>query len=548
MAGSTVRPTPNKEPAVLMDPEKIFRTNYEFAESHAYGIERFAYKLIPYSILRSFCLTFDPREKWVAGLEQISPVTRNRTRTVASVLDKRSAFTRLRTNGATQVINSFTCVPTPGPLVTDTDHQSQIVVQPHPARTTVIRDTTRTTRPVGSNYGEFENFNFDIFSPDRTVTRRTSNFSESHVVGCDTFGYTKGETSAVGWTEGGAAILSRANVEAVRSAEVSTLTTLMAQRAPEMFAESLPSFRRYSLVRNLVELKDLPGSVLSARASLIDLKRLSELIPRKALTAIFAAKSARHVPQEYVSFWFGWRQTYNDILGLLSIPYPLSKEVNYLVERNGKATTLRSFKKFPGSVTTTPSFSYDPNNLSSDSLAESQVTVSTRHDRVHTMRLAINATFDFPSIGEPSFRTDFFLRKLGVVPTITDLYNLTPWTWLLDWFTGLGNYIEVIDTINTDPSLINFGFLTGITEGKVSTTHRSRTQNVIQRAYTPPFSSSTLTTDVWHTHTSVMEYKLQIRKNLRTVLNGVRSTAELSSLTTYQQSILGAILLSRRLS
>lgn len=539
------RPSPNREPAEYMDPEKIFRTRYELAVSHSYGIERYAYKLIPYNLLRSFALTFDPREKWRVGQNAISPVSRTRTMATESITDLRSAYTSQIGEQVGQATNTLTCVPQ-SPTSIPTNVKTNVAVSNHPKRIITVKDTTRRTRPLGSSYGEFELFKYTVSSPDRSVVRVSSSLNQTFTAPCTTPTWTRANIVRRGSVSGGSAIFSQANITTIQTEEIARLTTVMQQNAARLFSETLPTSRRYSLVRNVIELRDLPRSVLSLRASVEDLRRISELIPRGDLTAIFAAKTARHVPEQYVSFWFGWRQIYNDLLGLLSIPQRISKEVNYLIDRNGKATTLRTTKKFPGVSTTSPAFTYDPLQFLSNSVNESNVSVNTVHTRTHELRLVINATFDFPSIGEPKFREDFFLKKLGAVPTLTDVYNLTPWTWLFDWFTGLGNYIELIDVINTDPSLINYGFITGVTHGSVVTAHRSTVSDVHDQITSPPTVITTTTSIKRNSCESRFEYKLQIRKNLRAHLTGVRSILEPSSLTSYQNSIIGAILLSRR--
>jgi hypothetical protein len=49
---------------------------------------------------------------------------------------------------------------------------------------------------------------------------------------------------------------------------------------------------------------------------------------------------------------------------------------------------------------------------------------------------------------------------LGLQLRVIDIYNLIPFTWLFDWFTGLGAYINMIESVNDDRFLINFGFMT----------------------------------------------------------------------------------------
>lgn len=159
------------------------------------------------------------------------------------------------------------------------------------------------------------------------------------------------------------------------------------------------------------------------------------------------------------------------------------------------------------------------------------------------MRLVVNATFDFPPINSPSFRFNDYLDRLGVRPRVTDVYNLVPWTWLVDWFTGLGNYVELIDNINHDPSLINWGMITCHTEGKLITDWRSKSD--ISHSFSVFNQGSQNVTEVRdNPHTSVLNYECQTRSDVAGILD-VKLTSVPSSLTAYQKSILGALLAQR---
>jgi hypothetical protein len=123
------------------------------------------------------------------------------------------------------------------------------------------------------------------------------------------------------------------------------------------------------------------------------------------------------------------------------------------------------------------------------------------------------------------------------------LYNLIPWTWLIDWFTGLGNYVEIIDNQARDDSLINWGMITGHTTGILTTDLKSF---VDDRSYT--HEDFVGTTSVISTrqlnHTSTLNYECSVRKDVATIFS-VKTTCE-PNLSAYQKSIIGAILAQRR--
>jgi hypothetical protein len=406
-----------------------------------------------------------------------------------------------------------------------------------------IKDTTRRTRPIGSDVGEFELFKFTLASPIKQVYRTVRTLSQTIVPGCTNLYTNKTSLSHFGVVTGSGAIFSKVNLDALRLASLSELEGVMLANVTRMLARTVPSNRRLTLFRSIAELKDLPRSLLSLRGSLVDFSQSLSQLPKGIVGFIYSVASSKHIPQEYLSYWFGWRQLYNDLIGMLVKPAEISKEVNYLLNRRGKPTTFRSLSNIPGVVTTTPSWTYDSANTL-NGLAEVIDETTTRHARKHELRLVINATFDFPHIGIPALKERLFKEKLGVSPSATDFYNLVPWSWLLDWFTGLGNYIDLIDTINRADDLYNWGFLTGVTHGRVETLRRSHTDSTDR--YAPPVGSALLQTITKSfVHTSFLDYHTQIRKDIVNAYD-VKSTLDPSTLSAYQASIIGAILLAWR--
>lgn len=528
--------------------EQLFRIRYHYAVSNAQGIERFAFRVLPYSLLRSFALTFDPTEKFrIAGGTYTAP-NRTRTRTLKSLLNSRNLIRIKSVYSYSHSPNASLCVWLPASesttVTTTTTAQS-----PVPDYSITAKDTTKRTRTIGSDQGGFESFTYSLNSPNRRVVRSEERLDHTtSVVPCPLPSLGRSRTVDNIEIGPGAAIFASSNIAALRADAISRTETMMTNKLSSLLAASLPTARRYTIARNVIELKDLPRSVQSLQRLMADLRRASELMTKSIRDKVYAAKVPEHVPEEWLSFWFGWRQMYKDLTELLEAPEKISKEINFLMSRRGKPTTIRrSLKAFAGDESTTPTWTYNPTTVSGTGWSETQIANATRHTREHELRIVLNLIFDFPTVGVPKFRKDLFIRKMGFIPTAADAYNLVPWTWLVDWFTGLGNYVDIVDNINNDPSLINWGVVTGITTGKIITDHTTSFNNVSVTAFrigSGPVDLTTVTTPVVKTHSSVLSYKAIVRKDI-TGTFGVRSTLKPESMTPYQQSIVGAIIASR---
>jgi hypothetical protein len=338
-------------------------------------------------------------------------------------------------------------------------------------------------------------------------------------------------------TNGAAAVLSRSNFDNLISVEKAATIALMNQEALKMYSGILPSTRNYNFFRNLVELRDIPRGILQLQETMRNLRSLeaSLKIPSKLVSKIRRFKtSLDDIPKEYLGYHFGWKQTYKDVSDLLKSPTKISRQINFLISRNGKDTTYRSNRNFESVTTGISGFDYDVLYGEYSPSTESRIQRSTE------LRMVVNANFTLPAVNTPAFIEHLWLDKLGIYPRVTDIYNLIPWTWLIDWFTGVGNYIEVIDNINHDSSLINWGFLTAKTKGKLVTDFRSKSDQTtrIFKDFDPGIVS---TTTVINNHQSNLDYTFQLRKDIAS-LTLVHKTSDISSLTDYQKSILAAII------
>jgi len=311
----------------------------------------------------------------------------------------------------------------------------------------------------------------------------------------------------------------------------------MSDNILKMVTGTMPINRNYTLFRNVVELRDFRRGILQLQETMRNLGTLEKAlkVPSHRISKIRALKtSLRDIPKEYVGYHFGWAQTYRDVTALMLAPDKITKQINWLMSRNGKDTTYRTKRDFPSALTGISGFDYD--NLS----GEYALSIESKLERETQLRLVINANYRFPDVDLPNFKKHLFREKLGIYPSITDIYNLVPWTWLLDWFTGVGNYVEIIDNLNHDPTLINWGMLTGVIKGKLTTDFKSKSDNW-SRVYVNNVQVSESQNTIQNAHTSTCEYTLQLRKDVSNLPN-VHSTSDISSMTAYQASILGGII------
>ena len=504
-----------------LDPRMFYEYSSQKRRQSATGLEGFLYKLMPYDLIKSLAFAIDPLSQFKISATRISPTSRIRTRTQMSALDERS-FTYTRDAGVApykylpggfQIHDQFTYVQ---PAQLSLPQKSE--------------DITAGDRPVNSDMGEFSKWEAQPISSPRSAS-----FHEVQTRWYDDYpsGYTYrsyGYYNYIG--HGPAAYIARNDVESLRGMIQGDALAVMQKNVLGLYRQCSSQRKATTLFRNVVELRDLPRSIVQLQQTLLNLKSAYDVtkLPRSLYEKLHSYKTnARDIPKEYISYMFGWRQTYSDISDLLLAPERISKRINFLIRRNGKATTYRSEKVIPRGDMASSGFVYS--QFPSETVLGNDSNVTFEHK----LKMVINTTFEFPDVDSPTFRKKEYLRQLGVVPSVTDLYNLTPWTWLFDWFTGFGKYVEVIDAINSDKDLINWGLCTCLTTGELKTTYSGKVQNADTSGTDP-----TRFTYPVSGHSSLLKFRSHLRKDVSTILN-VKSAGERDTLTPYQLSILGAL-------
>jgi hypothetical protein len=513
-----------------MDPRNFYEYSSQRRYEQADGLEGLLYRLLPRSLIKSFAFAIDPFSQVKMSKGKISPVVRNRIRVVTSALDLRKLVYKKR--------ETFTSTQYGILSVQVFNSGNTQVLSPQLPLKQKSSDTTRRLRVVGSDNGEFSKWKVWSSSPGRRISKPYS----------DHEWYTPPVNPYKWWDDieqsytyvGASARINPTTADNLYTSETALAIALMQSKALGMFKGIFPSRRTYTLLRNIVELRDLPHGITQLRETIKHLSGLydSIKIPFKVKARTMALNTTlEDIPKEWLSYSFGWRQTYSDMMGLLVSPAKIGKKIDFLIRRNCKPTTFRSKRTFVSGGSASSGFDYDY-------IGAWEAIQPTVHsiERSTDLRMVCNATLQFPPCDLPNFRRNEFRRQMGVSPTFTDMYNLVPWTWLIDWFTGLGDYVEVIDNINSDNNLVNWALLTADVQGVLQSNFRSKVTESHYQGINGSGVNSPKTVD--YNHQSQCHFNLQLRKDCASLFN-VNVATETSTLTAFQQSILGSLFFTR---
>jgi hypothetical protein len=135
---------------------------------------------------------------------------------------------------------------------------------------------------------------------------------------------------------------------------------------------------------------------------------------------------------------------------------------------------------------------------------------------------------------KPSSTNNAYLDRaidlLGLELTPEVLWEITPWSWLLDWFTNIGEVVEGLTTFGLSNTILNYAYSTLRREALL-------TVNVDPKSW--------LSQDPQNRISGSPVYAMNIDQKVRIAASPFGFGTSLSALTGAQWAILGALGLAR---
>jgi len=160
------------------------------------------------------------------------------------------------------------------------------------------------------------------------------------------------------------------------------------------------------------------------------------------------ARRLKDLGSEYLNVQFGWIPFLNDCRNLYFTYRKLENRLAQLKRDNGRPVRRR------GKVTHSESSSvyYESyNTYMYPTLTNEFYTGSPGHTKV-TLDVSDSSWFSarfrywIPDIGSSQWTRRATAALFGVNPTPSTLWELLPWSWMIDWFTNVGDVIQNMST------------------------------------------------------------------------------------------------------
>ncbi len=195
------------------------------------------------------------------------------------------------------------------------------------------------------------------------------------------------------------------------------------------FQSTAPSMQNASLMVTLLELAkgDVPSLLRNFRRS------------------VYKHSAARYLGGEALNIMFGWSPIIRDYAGMI--------KTFLTIDRMIYGETSRRHRQWDGPSSTVTTYnSVNPDNtfrghLGTFTGTRTMLTVGTFYlELTETMSENYRYSSRYSSIAKPSSKSNAFadralevLRQLGLVDTPTLVWELLPWSWLVDWALDLSS-------------------------------------------------------------------------------------------------------------
>lgn len=314
--------------------------------------------------------------------------------------------------------------------------------------------------------------------------------------------------------------------------------TALANLGAEAYNMLRPDLPDFSAAQTVLELKDFVNP-LKNRFKTIRSKVAAEQAKRKAAKRSLLSKTGRH----WLSIQFGYLPLIRDTINFIKAHKTGMGRVEQLIRDSGRPVRRRrELKDYSGES----QISYAHFQASTPYLGGFGPSFVTQcyggglaHDstrRHKETKVWAEGRFRYflpPGPRTVQYKKKLFRKVIGANLDIDTVYNLIPWTWMVDYFVDLGHFVQAMSPGVSDRLVADYCYVMSETKW---VTHTIGTQYVLtsQDANKKPVGSPV-------TASARKTYTLKMRVQGSPFGFGVKQ----SNLSPMQLSILGAVGLSR---
>lgn len=206
------------------------------------------------------------------------------------------------------------------------------------------------------------------------------------------------------------------------------------------------------------------GSLLNA---VYELKDLPRMLSKKALEFV-------HLDERYLEYQFGWKPFVKDVQNFVKSFELVQKQANFILANHGKPMN----RSIPILNTTEHETISEATGYPNHGLwATNEILAGYDRDSskwaknckaVTSKQVWFSGQFVFSFNGKPPSREDLSGRLRGLVLTPSVIYEALPWSWLIDWFTNVGDVLSNLSVEIVDSQVSRYAYVMKHTKREVT--------------------------------------------------------------------------------
>jgi hypothetical protein len=215
---------------------------------------------------------------------------------------------------------------------------------------------------------------------------------------------------------------------------------------PQGWARFNPGASDAGLGQALVELRELP------RMGIATFKELPRILQSR--NDFF-----RQLGSQYLNLEFGWKPFLRDVKDMINLGHIISKKLQQLSRDNGRGVRRRGtlLKARSRTNTSTNVIAISPtgvtqlqNNLGA--------TRSTEYRKIDDIWFSARFRYFIPNTEDPFWRLKAATAAIGVNPNPHLLWQVLPWSWLIDWFTNVGDVLANLSYNSAEDMVADYAY------------------------------------------------------------------------------------------
>jgi hypothetical protein len=173
-------------------------------------------------------------------------------------------------------------------------------------------------------------------------------------------------------------------------------------------------------------------------------------------------RSLRGVSNFWVALQFGWAPLLSDVKGMIKLQQTMHKRIMQLLRDNGRPVRREiklEYERIVGDRV--PERAYGiMSPIINGNFHSAVPTGVSWNTREYEIWASARFRYWLPKISDRTHLTKVLMRRLhGLEPTPSTIYNLVPWSWLVDWFTNVGEIISNLDAGIADRLAADYFYL-----------------------------------------------------------------------------------------